>query len=154
MTNKRTCKRCTVILDSTNNSRTCSDCHRETAKVRPNWIVEKSKIDDGARRREIAMIRDSIRPRPEVAQSSIYRGLVFQPDKMAIDCHAKHYEEGLSFKKIAKSAGVGQTTYQQIEWGRTRHPKPLTVAKICRALSLTMADYYGDTLPAYHYGGK
>jgi DNA-binding XRE family transcriptional regulator len=145
MTNKRTCKRCTVILDSTNNSRACLDCQRETAKVRPKWIVEKSKIDDEKKRNRAAMGKILyFPPRPETARICIYKGMIFKSEQMAIICREKRVGKGLSMDKLAEQIGIGRTTYQYVEAGKTRDPETSTIAKICKYFELDMADYYGE----------
>lgn len=51
---------------------------------------------------------------------------------------------GYSTNKLAKLAGVGQSTLREIEQ-RIKHPTVATIERICTALGITLADFFAPT---------
>lgn len=53
-------------------------------------------------------------------------------------------ERGLSTNRLAKMAGIGQSTLREIEH-RIKSPTVATIERICLALGITLADFFSPT---------
>jgi transcriptional regulator with XRE-family HTH domain len=60
---------------------------------------------------------------------------------------ARRRELGLSQEQLAARAGISKPTVQNIEAGRQRNPQPDTLAKIAKALQLSIRELTGERVP-------
>jgi len=69
---------------------------------------------------------------------------------MGIDYGSKFLElrkkNRLSQKDLATIAEVGQTTISEIESGK-KSPTAITIEKICKALNMTLAEFFAEERP-------
>ena len=53
-------------------------------------------------------------------------------------------EKDMSINQLAKASGVPASTIKNITQGKSRNPGIETIAKICRALEVTLAEFFDD----------
>lgn len=55
-------------------------------------------------------------------------------------------KNGYSTNKLAKKAGIGQSTLREIEKG-IKQPNTVTLNRICSALNIGLSDFFADASP-------
>jgi len=71
--------------------------------------------------------------------------MVMQEEKSLLGENLKRYRKGkgLSQEKLAQKAGVTYSTLSKIEAGYNTNPKVLSLARIAKALGVTVTDLLG-----------